>query len=68
MNPVEPGATPAQAAPAEEAEEAEEAAEAGASIDIHKLADKVYRLMLKDVRLARARGAGIRQRGRGDRR
>jgi hypothetical protein len=65
MNPVEPGATPAQEAPAEAAaDSAEEAAEAGATIDIHKLADKVYRLMLKDARLARARGADTRQRGK----
>ena len=32
-------------------------------IDMRKLADKVYRLMLADLRLERARGAPSRRRG-----
>jgi hypothetical protein len=30
----------------------------GDEIDVEKLADKVYRLMIKELRLERARGAG----------
>lgn len=40
----------------------EQAPKAATEIDPHKLANKIYRLMLADLRLERARGARVPQR------
>jgi hypothetical protein len=61
MDPVEQDNT----LPAQDADNAEEPAEeADTTIDIEKLADKVYRLMLNELRLARARGTYLPREGK----
>lgn len=47
---------PDQAPSAQEAAPPQEAAQASGAVNIEKLAEKVYRLMLEDLRLERARG------------
>ena len=53
----EPGGLPA----------ASQSADSGELIDLRKLADKVYRLMLEDLRREQARGARLQSRRGGDR-